>query len=326
MSYHFLFEKIDENLKGIKKIFLVVDGIYNSINLESIFNPNNSKFIIDYLKIQQVQDIKRVFEDTTQWNLSQISKADLFGNPNFDMNLNSSINNEFLQLGSLSYLEVRAINNGNKITPLINTAEEIKEIKNILLNSHCIVETYTTDSANEDNLKKVKSPSILHIATHGFFMMQNEKSKTKTQISELYNENYKNDPYLKSGLLLAGAQSSINGGNIINNNGIFTSSEAKSLDLSGTELVVLSACETGLGIGLNGEGVIGLPRAFMIAGAKSVIMSLWSVSDDKTKQLMVKFYTNLILNKMTKEDALYFAKRNKKTISRTLLLGRVCID
>jgi len=315
VSYHFLFEKIDENIKGIKKIFLVDDGIYNSINLESIFNPNKNKFIIDYLRIQQVQDIKKVFEDTTHWNSSLISKADLFGNPNFDMDLNSSINNEFLQLGSLSEVEIRAINNGNKITPLINTADELKEIKKILLKSQFKVGTYTIDSANEDNLKKVKSPSLLHIATHGFFITQNEKSKTKNKISELYNDDYKNDPYLKSGLLMAGAQTYISGKNIgNNNNGIFTSSEAKSLDLNGTELVVLSACETGLGIGLKGEGVIGLSRAFMIAGAKSVIMSLWPVSDDKTKQLMVKFYTNLILNKMNKKDALYFAKKEIKKL------------
>ena len=131
----------------------------------------------------------------------------------------------------------------------------------------------------------------------------------------LFNDNYKNDSYLKSGLLFAGAQNSLNGKQPENsNNGILTAQEAKSLNLKDTELVVLSACETGLGDNLVGEGVIGLQRAFMIVGAKSVIMSLWSVSDEKTQELMTLFYTNWIKNNMTKEEALYQAKIEMKKL------------
>ena len=131
----------------------------------------------------------------------------------------------------------------------------------------------------------------------------------------LFNDNYKNDSYLKSGLLLARAQNTLNGKQSENNdNGILTAEEVKSLNLKDTELVVLSACETGLGDNLVGEGVIGLQRAFMIAGAKSVIMSLWSVSDEKTQELMILFYTNWIKNKMTKEEALHQAKLAMKKL------------
>lgn len=315
VSYHFLFEKIDSNLIGIEKIYLVNDGIYNSINIESVFNYKRKQYIFDYLKIEQIQNLKVFLSEKNELNKRKFLKANLFGNPNFNMEFNYSVKKNIIMEDSLTDRSLSTINNGNKIVPLIKTAEEIKAIKNILLNEQLNVISYTNDSANEDNLKIIKSPYILHIATHGFFISENEKSKTKQIISELYNEDYKDDPYLQSGLLFAGAQNSILGKNKgKNNNGIFTSFEAKNLDLSGTELVVLSACETGLGIGLIGEGVIGLPRAFMIAGAKNVVMSLWSVSDEKTKQLMIKFYTNYFTKKMNKEDALNYAKKEIKNL------------
>jgi CHAT domain-containing protein len=171
------------------------------------------------------------------------------------------------------------------------------------------VEIFSKANATEDNLKKIQSPDILHIATHGYFIKNDDTSKTKQSIANLVNDNYKDDSYLKSMLFLAGAQNTINGKYPeYSNNGILTAEEAKSLNLKDTELVVLSACETGLGDNLVGEGVIGLQRAFMIAGAKSVIMSLWSVSDEKTQELMTLFYTNWIKNNISKEEALYQAK------------------
>jgi CHAT domain-containing protein len=196
-----------------------------------------------------------------------------------------------------------------KIGRLDGTQKEIETLNGIFKNSKSNVELFSKANATEDNLKNIHSPDILHIATHGYFLSNNDTSKAKQSIANLFDENYKNDSYLKSGLLLAGAQNTLNGKQPENsNNGILTAEEAKSLNLKDTELVVLSACETGLGDNLVGEGVIGLQRAFMIAGAKSVIMSLWSVSDEKTQELMTLFYTNWIKNNMSKEEALYQAK------------------
>jgi CHAT domain-containing protein len=119
--------------------------------------------------------------------------------------------------------------------------------------------------------------------------------------------------YLKSGILLSGSQNTFNGDvSTALDNGVFTALEAKSLDLKETELVVLSACETGLGDDLIGEGVYGLQRAFMIAGAKSVVMSLWKVDDDVTNQLMQLFYKNWIGKGMKKNMAFREAKLELK--------------
>nr|WP_315215258.1 CHAT domain-containing protein [uncultured Flavobacterium sp.] len=312
-SYHLLFEKIDNELKDVKKIYLVTDGIYNSINIESIYNPNRKQYLIDYLKIQQIQNARAITDNKKDFKVGSTTKAVLFGNPDFDLLLTDTNTNDFSLDRGLDNNVLDEIRLNVKIGRLEETQKEIETLDTILKVSKSTVELYSKANATEDNLKYIQSPDILHIATHGYFLKNDDISKTKQSISNLVNDNYKNDFYLKSGLILAGAQNTLNGKQPENsNNGIFTAEEAKSLNLKDTELVVLSACETGLGDNLVGEGVIGLQRAFMIAGAKSVIMSLWSVSDEKTQELMTLFYTNWIKNNMSKEEALYQAKLEMK--------------
>ena len=310
-----MFEKIDNELKDVKKIYLVTDGIYNSINIESLYNPNRKQYLIDYLKIQPIQNVRAITDDKKDFKVGMNTKSILFGNPDFDLLIANKKENEFSLERGLDNELLDEIKSGVKISPLNGTQKEIETLDAILNNSNSTVELFSKANATEDNLKKIQSPDILHIATHGYFLTNNDTSKTKQSIANLIDDNYKNDSYLKSGLLLAGAQNTLNGKQPESkNNGILTAEEAKSLNLKDTELVVLSACETGLGDNLVGEGVIGLQRAFMIAGAKSVIMSLWSVSDEKTQELMTLFYTNWIKNNMSKEEALYQAKIEMKKL------------
>jgi CHAT domain-containing protein len=314
-GYHLLFEKIDDELKHIEKIYIVTDGVYNSINIESIYNPSRKQYLIDYLKIQSIQNVRAITDEKNEFKVGSNTKTILFGNPDFDLLITDAKTDYVSSERGLDNNVLDKIKSSIKIGRLDGTQKEIETLNGIFKNSKSNVELFSKANATEDNLKNIHSPDILHIATHGYFLSNNDTSKAKQSIANLFDENYKNDSYLKSGLLLAGAQNTLNGKQPENsNNGILTAEEAKSLNLKDTELVVLSACETGLGDNLVGEGVIGLQRAFMIAGAKSVIMSLWSVSDEKTQELMTMFYTNWIKNNMTKEEALYQAKIEMKKL------------
>jgi CHAT domain-containing protein/Tfp pilus assembly protein PilF len=172
----------------------------------------------------------------------------------------------------------------------------------------------TGAQATENALKQVQAPRILHIATHGFFLADAAPTNIASRspmLSPLLNEansfggirpptsgNTEN-ALLRSGLALAGFNRRQSG----SEDGVLTAQEAAGLDLHGTQLVVLSACETGIGNVANGEGVYGLRRAFVLAGAASQLTSLWQVSDDGTKDLMVQYYDRLLANQ-GRSDAL----------------------
>jgi CHAT domain-containing protein len=149
--------------------------------------------------------------------------------------------------------------------------------------------------ATEAALKAVRGPEILHLATHGFFIEdqafplgETGRDLMVTGAPALGGRLLEN-PLLRSGLVLAGANRLTSGGE----DGIVTALEASGLDLSGTDLVVLSACETGFGAVRTGEGVYGLRRAFVMAGARTLIMSLWKVDDTATAELMSTFHRRL---------------------------------
>lgn len=148
--------------------------------------------------------------------------------------------------------------------------------------------------ATEQALKSLHAPRILHIATHGFFLQDGGAPEAKPAASgtRALNATARIDnPLLRSGLALAGANLPRTG----SDDGILTALEAANLNLWGTKLVTLSACDTGIGVVRNGEGVYGLRRAFLLAGAESLVMSLWPVSDQITREMMTGYYTGLKL-------------------------------
>src|SRR6266540_1361204 len=160
--------------------------------------------------------------------------------------------------------------------PLRGTAGEARALKAMLPQATVL----TGERATEARLKQLSSPKILHLATHGFFR-RDQDPNSPVEIS-----------LLRSGLALAGANLR-RGGPDPADDGILTALEAAGLDLWGTKLVVLSACDTGVGEVKVGEGVYGLRRALALAGAETQVMSLWPVSDAGTRDLMIGYYRAL---------------------------------
>ena len=158
---------------------------------------------------------------------------------------------------------------------------------------------FTAKEATKEALVKIRSPYILHLATHGFFA---KEDPTATQPATLLNDRqsviksrfFKN-PMHRSGLALAGAQTTIEAWKRdevppVQNDGILTAEDVSTLDLQGTWLVTLSACDTGSGEARAGEGVMGLRRGFIQAGAQNLLVTLWPISDEVTVQIMSEFY------------------------------------
>jgi len=154
---------------------------------------------------------------------------------------------------------------------------------------------YTGAFATEKILKELSGPSVLHIATHGFFFQSRTSRSTvvrqsSTAASQQDAAMEREEALVRSGLALAGANERSSGAS---EDGLLTALEVAGLDLWGTRLVVLSACETGVGDAWNGEGVYGLRRALVLAGSESQVMSLWKVSDAATRDLMIAYYQRL---------------------------------
>ena len=193
--------------------------------------------------------------------------------------------------------------NGGVLCPLPGTATEVQSIGELLREKHWTVSSYQGEQALEEVVKKAASPRVLHLATHGFFL-PDEKSKAETE-----------DPMIRSGLFFAGADRTLKmeAPKEGMENGVLTAYEATGLNLQGTELVVLSACETARGKVQSGEGVFGLGRALQEAGAEAVLMSLWSVPDQETQELMTEFYRNWT-NGMEKAEALRKAELTEREV------------
>ena len=236
--------------------------------------------------------------------------AVLIGNPTFFIkNSNYGLVNNSLKLNSDLPFSLNKTLRGSVLSDLPGTQLEIDTVYSILKSKGWNVNKYSGLEATETNLKEINKPNLLHIATHGFFFEDSKKLKKSRSLST-ENKNILNDPLLRSGLVFSGAENTINGEILTKNNGWLNSYEASLLNLSGTELVVLSACETGSGEVRNGKGVYGLQRAILQAGAKTLIMSLWEVDDEATKELMTYFYEFWIDNHLSKRNA--FIKAQKK--------------
>lgn len=268
VSYGVFWKPITDGIGQSSNVYLSADGIYNQINLEAIPTPDG-RFVIDNSNIILVSNTKDLYLKKLKSKLTAPENtASMFGNPEF----------------------YATAGNSRSISALPGTEKEVNQLQFMLKQKGWVTAEYVEKSASEENVKGLNSPKIFHIATHGFYRpnaqvtLEDELENSEARLNQ--------NPLMRTGLLLRGAGDLMakTDYNYNMENGILTAYEAMSLNLDKTDLVVLSACETGLGDLEAGEGVYGLQRAFLVAGAKVLIMSMFKVDDDATQKLMLKFY------------------------------------
>ncbi|MFM6589981.1 MAG: CHAT domain-containing protein [Microcystis panniformis] len=250
-----LMQPIRQLLGNTKTILLSPDAALNLIPFEALVDENNQYLVENYhiTYLTSGRDLLRLKDKFASQQSPLIVADPFYGKAGEKVALTRSIDRSEFTFPGLP-----------------GTEEEAKAIKNILRQATVL----TGYKATENAVKQVKKPNILHIATHGFF-------KPESNVLE--------NPLLHSGLVLAG----VTIGQSAGDDGFLTALETTNLNLVGTKLVVLSACDTGKGDIKIGQGVYGLRRALVIAGSESQLISLWKVSDDATKDLMVAYYGRL---------------------------------
>ncbi|CCI31016.1 Similar to tr/Q7NLR0/Q7NLR0 (fragment) [Microcystis sp. T1-4] len=250
-----LMQPIRQLLGNTKTILLSPDAALNLIPFEALVDENNQYLVENYhiTYLTSGRDLLRLKDRFASQQSPLIVADPFYGKAGEKVALTRSID-----LSEFTF------------PGLPGTEQEAKAIKNLLRQATVL----TGSQATENAVKQVKKPNILHIATHGFF-------KPESNVLE--------NPLLRSGLVLAG----VTIGQSAGDDGVLTALETTNLNLVGTKLVVLSACDTGKGDIKIGQGVYGLRRALVIAGSESQLISLWKVSDDATKDLMVAYYGRL---------------------------------
>jgi CHAT domain-containing protein/tetratricopeptide (TPR) repeat protein len=273
ISYQKFWLPLEKKIVTGNVIYISCDGVFNKVNFNSLFNPARRRWVIEDFTLRLLSSTRELIQQPIA--RQEKPTASLFGFADFNLGLPNVQTSDTRGTARAFGFE------GTEIPMLPATEKELDGIYHVLQSKNWDVQSFEKNEATEENLKKLESPKLIHIATHGFFL---------SDIDVNENEELLNNPLFRSGVLLAGAGLERNIAQQ-NDDGVLTAFEAMNLNLDKTELVVLSACETGLGEIRNGEGVYGLQRSFLVAGAQSILMSLWQVDDVATQELMNTFYS-----------------------------------
>jgi CHAT domain-containing protein/tetratricopeptide (TPR) repeat protein len=279
-SYNHYWRPFAGQLVNVNKLYLSADGVFNKINFNILQNNVSQHWLLEDLSIHLLSNTREIVEHASKKD-SKVKAINLYGFADFQLKGEKNLTDAKANV-SLN----RNFGFEDEIPMLPGTEKEVDEIQKLFQAERFVVKSYKGIDASEANLKKILPVRVLHIATHGFFMNDVDITDEEADGAEEFFKN----PLLRSGILLSGAGVSRSEADLSGEDGILTAYEAMNIDLDQTDLVVLSACETALGELRNGEGVYGLQRSLIVAGAGAVMMSLWQVDDVATQELMVSFY------------------------------------
>ena len=282
-------------LGPMRRIFLAPDGMLNLIPFGALVDENGLHLIESYSfnYLTSGRDLLRL-----QFTSESRETPMVFADPTYDLPAtarpNAGRQSVAPAASNTNNLRSQDFTSG-PYNPLPGTAEEASALSQLFPDATVLLQEQATEGA----VKKVNRPRLLHIATHGFFLTDQAMptagqsrgfgGDAGNDIEKYLAENREN-PLLRSGLIFAGVKQRASGPG---EDGVLTALEVAGLNLWGTKLVVLSACETGLGDVKNREGVYGLRRALVLTGSETQVISLWKVNDAGTRDLMKAYYTRL---------------------------------
>jgi CHAT domain-containing protein len=313
-----VWKPLEEELNGVTNIYFAPSGELHKIAIEYL-PINKTETVNDVYTLHRLSSTRQL---AVIQNEIKGKNTILYGGINYDEK------SKTLSIDSVSTKRT-VIRSGTNVDSLLlrnsydyleGTKREADLIADYMKQHSVPYNYYCGSDATEESFKNLDGtrPIVMHIATHGFYYTEAEakKSQFASPEIELLTEGGQNvgrlveyKPMTRSGLLFSGCNHAIRHEQIQDGeeNGILTAQEISTLDLRGLDLVVLSACQTGLGDIISGEGVFGLQRGFKKAGAKTIIMSLWNVNDDSTMKMMTSFYHHYFEG-MSKEKAFHTAQ------------------
>ena len=311
--YKLMWKPLEKVIEKGDAVHFSAAGIYHQIALEYLSLEDGTP-LCDSYNFRRLSSTRQLALEEQQ---TDFKNATLYGGIQYDVNPSEMLAESNKYQEDESHYAYRGMPvdslRGGSWVPLDNTVKEVEFISNELTTNKIKTALFTGANANEESIKALsgKKTNILHLATHGFFLPIEETRKVNYYQMIGSDDNPAPDMSMRrSGLIMAGGNRAWTGDTIPEgiDDGVLTAQEISVLDFREMDLVVLSACETGLGDIDTSEGVFGLQRAFKKAGAKTLIMSLWKVNDEVTKSLMNKFYQSLLSGK-TKHEAFLEAQQ-----------------
>ena len=303
--FNVLWKPFEGEAKGKHVVYYVPSGILHQITLESI-PLNDGTYLGDHYRFVRLTSAREIARLKQEEQLFFNNEAVLYGGLKYDVDIKTMEDEaSTYKVDHIPSVERGSLVASNgKFAELPNSKEEIDKIEAILKRHEVKVTSRTGTQGTEESFLAMsgKAPSVLHIATHGFYYTP-ERVR-----NDAYLSGY-NDAMMLSGLIMSGGNMAWSGTKPPEGvmNGVMTANLVAAMDLKETDLLVLSACQTGLGAPTP-EGLFGLQRAFKKAGVQTMIMTLWNIKDDVAKEFMIKFYEVLVDNGWDKRKAFEAAK------------------
>ncbi|MBL7723271.1 MAG: CHAT domain-containing protein [Chitinophagaceae bacterium] len=303
--YKVIWHPLEKYLQGITKIYFAPSGMLHKIPFAALA-INDKERLLDKHKLVQLNSTATVVIPSIE-SISGTDKLYLYGGILYDGDT-TAFKQAAVQL-NIKDIASRSLpddlDRGNIWGYLEESKKEVESIEKLALQKNITTSLSTGWDATEESIKSLNgknSPSVLHIATHGFFLADPKEKPDNSIASEGKVFRQSDNPMMRSGLTMAGANYAWDNKPVEGiQDGILTAYEVSNMYLPNTKLAVLSACETGLGDIQGNEGVYGLQRAFKIAGVKNLIMSLWKVPDKETAEFMTEFYKKLFAGESIEE-------------------------